>query len=156
MSKVFIVSAKRTPIGSFLGTLKKTHPAELGSVVVKNILEETKIDPAEIDELIAGNILPAGLGQGIARQVSIKAGIPKEVPAYTVNMVCGSGMKTIMNAFTSIKAGFHNLVVVGGTESMSMTPYIIPERTRSGIKMGGFKVKDHMIDDALTDVFNDY
>ncbi|XMB65880.1 acetyl-CoA C-acetyltransferase [Mycoplasmatota bacterium zrk1] len=154
MSKVYIVSAKRTAIGSFLGTLKSVHPADLGAVVVKNILEETKISAERIDEVIVGNILPAGLGQGLGRQVSIKAGIPVSVPAYSLNMVCGSGMKTIMNAFTSIKAGIHNLVVAGGTESMSLSPYLLPEKVRNGIKMVGFNVKDHMIDDALTDAFN--
>ena len=155
MSKVFIVSAKRTAVGSFLGGLSKVHPAELGSTVCKAIIEETKIPVSDIDEVIVGNILPAGQGQGLARQVSIGAGIPIEVPAYGVNMVCGSGMKTIMNAFTSIKAGFHQVVMAGGTESMSQAPFIIPERTRTGIKMGGFTVKDHMIDDALTDAFGD-
>ncbi len=154
MSKVFIVSAKRTPIGSFLGSLSTIHPAQLGSVVVKRILEETKVDPSKIDEVIVGNILPAGQGQGIARQVSINAGIPKEVPAYTLNMVCGSGMKTIMNAFATIKAGMSNLVIVGGTESMSRAPYIVPDKVRNGIKMGGFSLKDHMIDDALIDAFD--
>lgn len=154
MSKVFIVSAKRTPIGSFLGSLGTVHPAELGSTVVKAIIEETKIPVADLDEVIVGNILPAGQGQGIARQVSIGAGIPQEVPAYGLNMVCGSGMKTIMTAFTSIKAGFHNLVIAGGTESMSRAPFIVPENIRSGLKMGGFTVKDHMIDDALMDAFD--
>lgn len=154
MSKVFIVSAKRTPIGSFLGSLGTVHPAELGSTVVKAIIEETKIPVADLDEVIVGNILPAGQGQGIARQVSIGAGIPQEVPAYGLNMVCGSGMKTIMTAFTSIKAGFHNVVIAGGTESMSRAPFIVPENTRSGLKMGGFTVKDHMIDDALMDAFD--
>jgi len=154
VKKVYIVSAKRTPIGAFMGSLSDMHPAEFGAEVVKAILEETKVDPSKIDEVIVGNILPAGLGQGVARQVSIKAGIPTTVPAYALNMVCGSGMKTIMNAYTSIQAGMHNLVIAGGTESMSKAPYLLPDRTRKGIKMGGFAVKDHMIDDALTDAFN--
>ena len=156
MERVFIVSAKRTPIGSFLGSLSTVHPSDFGSVVVKNILEETKIEPSAIDEVIVGNILPAGLGQGLARQISIKAGVPKEVPAYGLNMVCGSGMKTLMNAYTSIKAGIHNVVLVGGAESMSKAPYLVPDSTRNGIKMGGFTAKDHMIDDALMDAFNNY
>lgn len=154
MSKVFIVSAKRTPIGSFMGALSSVHPAELGSIVVKEILNETKIDKSKIDEVIVGNILPAGLGQGVARQVSIGAGLPIEVPAYSINMVCGSGMKTIMNAYTSIKAGIHNLVIAGGTESMSKAPFLAPEKIRNGIKMGEITFKDHMIYDALTDAFN--
>jgi acetyl-CoA C-acetyltransferase len=155
MSKVFIVSAKRTPIGSFLGELSTVHPAQLGATVVKTILEESQVPKEAIDEVIVGNILPAGQGQGIGRQVSIYAGIPKEVPAYSINMACGSGMKTIMTAYANIQLGLHNLVVVGGTESMSKAPYMIPERSRTGLKMGDFKVKDHMIADALWDVFND-
>jgi acetyl-CoA C-acetyltransferase len=154
MSKVFIVSAKRTPIGSFLGSLNTIHPAKLGSIVISDILNETKVPVADIDEVIVGNILPAGQGQGLARQVSIGAGIPIEVPAYSLNMVCGSGMKSILNAYTSIHAGFHNLVIAGGTESMSRAPYLVPEKTRNGIKMGGFSLKDHMIDDALIDAFD--
>ena len=154
MSKVFIVSAKRTPIGSFMGAISSVHPAELGSIVVTDILNETNIDKSKIDEVIVGNILPAGLGQGVARQVSIGAGLPIEVPAYSINMVCGSGMKTIMNAYTSIKAGIHNLVIAGGTESMSKAPFLTPEKIRNGIKMGEITLKDHMIYDALTDAFN--
>lgn len=156
MKRVFIVSAKRTPIGSFLGSLSKVHPSVLGSEVVKSILDETNIPKDKIDEVIVGNILPAGLGQGVARQVSIGAGIPDSVPAYGLNMVCGSGMKTIMNAFSSIQAGLHNVVIAGGTESMSKAPYIIPDRARGGLKFGQFTVKDHMVDDALWDAFNNY
>jgi len=154
MSKVFIVSAKRTAVGSFTGSLSSVHPAELGSTVVKNILEETNIPKDAIDELIAGNILPAGVGQSLGRQISIGAGIPDTVPAYSLNMACGSGMKAIMNAYTSIKAGMHNLIIVGGTESMSQAPFMTPYKVRSGIKMGDFILKDHMIYDALTDAFN--
>ncbi len=152
--KVYVVAAKRTAIGSFMGTLKNVHPALFGAEVVKNILAETALDGGEIDEVIVGNILPAGLGQGVARQVAIHAGIPHHVPAYAVNMVCGSGMKSVMNAFTSIQAGLHHLIIAGGTESMSKAPYILPDKIRPGIKMGGFAVKDHMIDDALMDAFN--
>lgn len=154
MSKVYIVSAKRTAIGSFLGSLSTVHPSDYGSEVVKTILSETKMPVNEIDEVIVGNILPAGLGQGVARQVSIKAGIPITVPAYGVNMVCGSGMKAIMNAYSSIKAGIHNAVIVGGVESMSMAPYLVPGNVRNGIKLGGFTSQDHMISDALTDAFD--
>ncbi len=154
MKKVFVVSAKRTAIGSFLGTLKDVHPADFGAEVVRAILEETHVPARDINEVIVGNILPAGLGQGLARQISIKGGIPTTVPAYGVNMVCGSGMKTMMNAFGNIQSGMHDLVLAGGAESMSKAPYIIPERARSGFKLGGFTVKDHMIDDALMDAFN--
>jgi len=151
MSKVFIVSAKRTATGSFNGSLASVHPAELGSTVVKNILDETKVPVEAIDELIAGNILPAGVGQSLGRQISLGAGIPDHVPAYTLNMACGSGMKAIMNAYTSIKAGMQHLAIVGGTESMSQAPFMTPYKVRSGIKMGDFKLVDHMIYDALTD-----
>ncbi len=156
MKKVFIVAAKRTAIGSFLGSLKDVHPAQLGATLIKNILEETEVNNASIDEVIVGNILPAGLGQGVGRQVAIYGGLPHEVPAYSVNMVCGSGMKALMNAYANIQLGLHHLVFAGGVESMSQAPYLIPEATRSGYKMGEMKIKDHMIYDALTDIFNGY
>lgn len=154
MKKVYIIAAKRTPIGSFLGTLSTVHPSDFAAGVVKNILDKTKVPKDKIDELILGNILPAGLGQGLARQVAIKVGLPQAMPAYGVNMVCGSGMKTIMNGFMSIQAGFHDLVIAGGAESMSQAPYIIPGRARQGLKFGNFEVIDHMVHDALTDAFN--
>ena len=154
VQKVYVVSAKRTAIGSFMGSLSQTHPADFGSDVVKAMLEETKVDPARIDEVQVGNILPAGLGMNLARQISLKAGIPKTVPAYAINMVCGSGMKTLMNAFTAIQSGTQNLVIAGGAESMSMAPYLIPGKARKGIKMGAFETQDHMLHEALTDVFS--
>ncbi len=154
MSKrIFIVGAKRSPIGAFMGALKDVHAADMGSQVLKTLLEETKVPVEKIDEVIVGNILPANLGQGIARQISIKAGIPDSVPAYSLNMACGSGMKAIMNAFSSIKANHTHLVVAGGVESMSGAPYMIPASVRSGKKMGNFEVVDHMVYDALTDAF---
>ncbi len=155
VKRVFIVSAKRTPIGSFLGSLKNTSASDLGAILVKNIITETKINPADIDEVIVGNILPAGQGQGVARQVALKGGVPMEVPAYSLNIACGSGMKAVMNALTSIRAGYSNLVIAGGVESMSGSPYLLPADTRTGHKMGDFKVIDHMIHDALTDAFDD-
>ncbi|MDF2698662.1 MAG: thlA [Haloplasmataceae bacterium] len=154
MSKVFIVAAKRTAIGSFLGTLKDVHPADLGATIVKKLVDETKVNPTEIDEVIVGNILPAGLGQGVGRQVAIKAGLPQNVPGYTLNIACGSGMKAIMNGYAHIKTGMHHLVIAGGVESMSRAPYLIPYTTRNGYKMGDMKVIDHMINDALTDAFD--
>ena len=114
MKKVYIVDAKRTAIGTMLGTLKDRTPGELGSVVVKNILETTKFDPAKVDELICGNILMAGQKQGVGRQVQIHAGIPQEVPGYSVNMLCGSGMKAVMNAFADIQSNFADVVIAGG------------------------------------------
>lgn len=155
MSKVFIVAAKRTAIGKFSGTIAGVSAAELGSVVIKNILEETKIDPSKIDEVIVGNILSAGQKQGIARQAAINAGIPQEVPAYGINMICGSGMKSILNAYANIKAGEANLIIAGGTESMSGSAFALPASIRNGIKMGEFKAIDTMIVDGLTDAFSD-
>lgn len=154
MNKVYICAAKRTAIGSMLGTLKSVHPADLGAVVVKNLLKETNLDPSKVDELICGNVLPAGKGQGLGRQVAIKADLPISVPAYSLNMVCGSGMKAVMNAYMSIKANMSKIVIAGGCENMSSAPYIIPESTRNGVKMGGFKVVDHMVYDALTDAYS--
>ncbi len=156
MSKVFIVSAKRTAIGSFLGSLKDVHPANLGAELIRNMLEETKVNPEVIDEVIVGNVLSAGLGQGVGRQVSILGGIPDSVPGYSLNMVCGSGMKAVMNAYVNIKAGVSHLIFAGGVESMSRAPYLIPGATRKGYKMGEMTVKDHMIYDSLTDVYNQY
>ncbi|WP_105616258.1 acetyl-CoA C-acetyltransferase [Vallitalea okinawensis] len=156
MSRVYIVAAQRTAIGSFLGTIKDIHPADLGATVLKDIIQKTTIHPASIDEVIIGNVLPAEQGQGIARQVAIKAGIPVEVPAYTLNMVCGSGMKAIMNGYTSIKANMHHLVVAGGVESMSRTPFILPSHARRGHKLGDMVAKDHLVYDALTDAFEGY
>jgi acetyl-CoA C-acetyltransferase len=156
MKKVYIISAKRTAVGSFLGGLSTVHPGVYGAEVIKSILEETKMPVEHIDEVIVGNVLPAGLGQGVARQVSLNAGIPESIPAYGVNMVCGSGMKSIMNAYSSIKSGLHEVVIAGGVESMSKAPYLVPSNTRSGVKMGGFSAEDHMIKDALWDSFNDY
>jgi len=152
-NKVFIVGAKRSPIGAFMGALKDVHAADMGSQVLKALLDETHIPVEKINEVIVGNILPANLGQGIARQISIKAGIPESVPAYSLNMACGSGMKAIMNAYSSIKANQTHLVVTGGVESMSGAPYMIPASVRSGKKMGNFEMVDHMVYDALTDAF---
>jgi len=118
-------------------------------------LEETSVPKERITEVIVGNILPANIGQGIARQISIKSGIPDSVPAYSLNMVCGSGMKAIMNAYVGIQAGFSEIVVAGGVESMSGAPYMITGKTRSGYKMGAMQVEDHMIKDALTDAFGE-
>jgi len=156
MSKVYIVSAKRTAVGSFMGSLSGVKSAKLGGAVIRNIIEETKIDPKNIDEVILGNVLSAGQGQGVGRQAAIDGGVPVEVPAYTVNIICGSGMKSVMLAYNAIKSGEANLIMAGGVESMSTAPYLIPESTRSGHKMGDFKTIDHMVFDALTDAFEGY
>ncbi len=154
MSKVFIVAAKRTAIGKFLGGLANVSAADLGAAVISNILSETKIDPSALDEVIVGNILCAGQGQGIARQAAVKGGVPKEVPAYGVNMICGSGMKAILNAYTSIKSGDAQLILAGGTESMSGSGFVTPGQVRQGHKMGNLTLIDHMVCDGLTDAFS--
>jgi acetyl-CoA C-acetyltransferase len=156
MSKVYIVAAKRTAIGKFLGTLAPLSAADMAAVVIKNILEETGVNPAKIDEVIVGNILMAGQKQGIARQAAIKAGIPQEVPAYGINMICGSGMKSLINAFASIKSGEANLILAGGTESMSNAGFVLPGTLRNGQKMMDFSAVDHMVCDGLTDAFQGY
>lgn len=153
--KVFIVGAKRSPIGAFLGTLKDVHPADMGTQVLSKLLQETGVPKDQITEVIVGNILPANIGQGIARQISIKSGIPDTVPAYSLNMVCGSGMKSIMNAYVGIQAGFSDIVVAGGVESMSGAPFMVSGKVRSGNKMGSMQMEDHMIKDALTDAFGE-
>ncbi len=154
MGKVYIVGAKRTAIGSFLGSMKNVSPATMGAEVVKTLLLETKIPVDAIDEVVTGNVLPAGHGQGIGRQVAIQAGIGYEVPAYSVNMICGSGMKSVLMAYDKIKAGNANIIIAGGAESMSSAPYLSPKNTRQGIKMGQFVMQDHMVLDALTDAYS--
>ncbi|NLM85186.1 MAG: acetyl-CoA C-acetyltransferase [Clostridiales bacterium] len=153
MSKVYIAAARRTAIGSFMGNLSGADTAQVGAEVVKAALADAKIAPEKVDELICGNILSAGLGQGIARQVAVKAGIPVEVCAYSLNMLCGSGMKAVLNAAQAIKAGDADVIVAGGVENMSAAPYLLPKDVRKGVKMGAFQVEDHMLKDALTDAF---
>lgn len=156
MKKVYIVEAKRTSIGGFLGGLSPLKAGELGAQLLREILKNQTALVPHIDEVLIGNVLPAGQGQGIARQVSIGAGVPVEIPATTLNMVCGSGMKTVMIGYANIKAGFHHLVVAGGSESMSNAPFLVPASVRKGNKLGGMQTLDHLVDDALTDVFNHY
>ncbi len=157
MKKVYIVSAKRTAIGKFMGSLSSFNPGELGAIVIKDILKETGIAPDIVDSVIVGNILSAGQMQGVARQCAIKAGIPAEVPAYAINMVCGSGMKSVMNGFADILSGAAEIVIAGGSESMSNSGFIMPGGTlRGGVKMGHIQAVDHMIYDGLTDAFNNY
>ena len=151
MRKSYIVSAKRTAIGSFLGGLATVKPKDMGSAVVKALLEDANVAPENVDEVICGNVLDAGLGQNIGRTIALEAGIPETVCAHSVNMVCGSGLRTVMEAVMSIQCGFNDIVVAGGVESMSGAPYLIPANTRTGNKMGNFTVVDHMIYDALTD-----
>lgn len=154
MIEVVIVSAVRTPIGNFGGMFKNTSAVELGSVILKESLQKISLNPNEIDEVILGNVLGAGLGQNVARQVSIKAGIPKEVPAFTINKVCGSGLKSLVLAAQSIALGDNEIVVAGGTENMSQAPYLLPNM-RFGKRMGNCTVIDSVLSDGLMDAFDD-
>ena len=156
MSKVYIINAKRSPIGKFLGSLSSLRPSELAGQVIKKTIEESNIDPKTVDEVILGNVLPAGHGQGIGRQASIYAGIPYEVPAYTLNIICGSGMKSVMTAYSQIKSGVANLIVAGGVEVMSQSAYVTSSSVRTGSKMGSMELTDTLVNDGLTDSFNNY
>lgn len=155
MKEVVIVSALRSAVGSFGGNFKNIPAPELGAEVIKAVLEETDLDPATIDEVIFGNVLQAGLGQNPARQAAMKAGIPQEVPAVTINKVCGSGLKTVNLAAQAIKAGDGEIFIVGGMENMSRAPYLDP-KARWGKRMGDSKTIDEMIKDGLHCAFNDY
>lgn len=155
MREVVIVSAVRTPVGSFGGALKDTSAVTLGALVVKAAIEKAGIKPELIDEVVFGCVLQGGLGQNVARQVSIAAGIPQEVPSLTINKVCGSGLRSVALAAQIIKAGDADCVIAGGTENMSLAPYVVPS-ARWGARMGDAKMVDMMVYDGLTDVFNNY
>ncbi|ACV62558.1 acetyl-CoA acetyltransferase [Desulfofarcimen acetoxidans DSM 771] len=155
MRDAVIVSAVRTAVGSFGGALKDIPAAELGAIVIAEALKRAGISGEQVDEVIFGNVLGAGLGQNVSRQCSLKAGIPIEVPTYSVNKVCGSGLKTVGMAMQMIRAEEADIVVAGGTESMSMAPYLM-EKARWGMRMGDGKVVDAMIKDGLWDAFNNY
>ena len=155
MKDLYIVNCCRTAIGSFGGSLKGVPAADLGAIVVKEALNRAGMKPEQVDELMFGCILTAGLGQNVARQVAIKAGLPIEVPAYTVSMVCGSGMKSVIEGARAILAGDANVVVCGGTENMSAAPYAIPA-ARWGARMGNNKIIDTMVNDGLWDAYNNY
>ena len=155
MKDLYVVNCCRTAIGSFGGSLKNTPAAEMGAVVVKEALKRANIAPENVDEVMFGCILTAAQGQNVARQVAIKAGIPYSVPAYTVGMVCGSGMKSVIEGARSILAGDSDVVVCGGTENMSAAPYAAPD-ARWGARMGDKKLVDTMIKDGLWDAYNNY
>jgi len=155
MREVIIASAVRTPIGSFGGVLSKVSAVDLGAIVVKEAIVRAGITSKQVDEVFMGCILQAGLGQGIARQSSIKAGIPVETPATTINMLCGSGLSSVAIAAQTILAGDNDIVIAGGTENMSQAVYVMP-KARWGAKMGDAKMVDTMLHDALTDAFNNY
>ena len=155
MKDLYIVNCCRTAIGSFGGSLKGVPAADLGAIVVKEALNRAGMKPEQVDELMFGCILTAGLGQNVARQVAIKAELPYSVPAYTVGMVCGSGMKSVIEGARAILAGDANVVVCGGTENMSSAPYAIPA-ARWGARMGNNKIIDTMVNDGLWDAYNNY
>lgn len=155
MTEVVIVAAVRTPIGSFGGSLKDISTVDLGSLVIKNAIERAGLEPEQVDEVIMGNVLGAGLGQNVARQMSVHAGVPVTVPAFTINKVCGSGLKAVQLAVQAVLCGDAEVVVAGGAENMSQAPYILPNQ-RWGSRMGNATVVDTMLRDGLTDGFEDY
>ncbi len=155
MKEIYIVNCCRTAVGSFGGSLKDTPAAELGSIVIKEALNRAGVKPEQVDEVMFGCILTAAQGQNVARQASLKAGVPVSVPAYTVGMVCGSGMKSVIEGARSILAGDADIVVAGGTENMSAAPYALPS-ARWGARMFDNKMVDSMVKDGLWDAFNDY
>ena len=155
MREVVIASAVRTPIGSFGGALKDVSAADLGALVIKEAVNRAGIKGEQVEEVLMGNVIQAGLGQNIARQSTVKAGLPVEVPAMTINKVCGSGLRTVALAAQMIKAGDADIIVAGGTENMSQAPYVL-KGARWGQRMGDGKMVDSMINDALTDAFNNY
>jgi acetyl-CoA C-acetyltransferase len=155
MRDIYVVNCCRTAVGSFGGSLKDTPATDLGAIVVKEALNRAGVKPEQVDELMFGCILTAAQGQNPARQVGIKAGLPFSVPAYTVGMVCGSGMKSVIEAGRAIASGDAEIVVAGGTENMSAAPYALPNE-RWGARMGDKKVVDTMIKDGLWDAYNNY
>jgi len=155
MTDVYIVSACRTPVGSFGGALRDTGAVTLGTIVVKEALARAGVAPDTVDEVILGCVLTAGLGQNVARQVTINAGLPVSVPAMTINMVCGSGMKSVIEAARAIKAGDSQIIVAGGTESMSGAAYA-SMNTRWGARTGDTTLVDTLLKDGLHDAFHGY
>ena len=155
MKEVYVVNCCRTAIGSFGGSLKDTPAAEMGATVIKEALSRAGVKPEQVDEVMFGCILTAGLGQNVARQCALKAGIPISVPAYTVGMVCGSGMKSVIEGARAILTGDADIIVAGGTENMSAAPFALPNE-RWGARMGDKKVVDTMIKDGLWDAYNNY
>ena len=155
MKKAVIVSAARTPIGSFGGAFASLSAVDLGVIAAKEAIKRAGIEPAMVEEVYLGNVLGAGLGQNVARQVSLGAGIPIETPALTINMVCGSGLRAVSMAAQFVESGQCDIILCGGTESMSDAPYLLP-KARWGHRMGDGKVVDYMVHDGLWDIYNDY
>ena len=155
MKDVVIVAATRTPVGSFQGALATVPAVELGATVIRQLLQTTGLDPAEVDEVIMGQVLTAGAGQNPARQASIHAGLPVAVPSMTLNKVCGSGLKALHLGTQAIRCGDAEVIIAGGQESMSLANYVLPG-ARTGLRMGHASLVDTMISDGLWDAFNDY
>ncbi len=151
MRKAYIVAAKRSAIGTFMGSLTDVDVADMGATVLKETIKQANIDSANLDEVIIGNVIAAGLGQNIARNVAFKAGIPVEVCAQSINMLCGSGLKAVMEATLRIQANFGDLYVAGGVESMTRAPFLLSYKNRKGVKSGDMTVVDSMLHDGLTD-----
>jgi acetyl-CoA C-acetyltransferase len=154
MKKVVITSAKRTPIGALSGTLSSLSAAQLGSIAIKGVIEDSKIDPSKVDEVIFGNVLTAGQGQAPARQAAIYAGLPEKTECMTINKMCGSGLKAVMLAQQAIQCGHSDVIIAGGQESMSNAPYLLPN-ARVGYRLGNGELVDSMVKDGLWDVYND-
>ncbi len=154
-TEIVIVAAARTAVGKFGGTLAKTPAPELGAVVIKALLERSGLSGEQINEVILGQVLTAGSGQNAARQSVIKAGLPHAVPGFTINKVCGSGLKAVMLAAQAIRDGDSDIIIAGGQENMSMAPHVLPN-SRDGQRMGDWKLVDTMITDGLWDVYNQY
>jgi len=155
LEEVAIVAAVRTPVGKFQGSLSALSATRLGAVVVREVVRRAGLDPAQVDECIMGNVLPAGLGQNPARQAALYGGLANEVAALTINKVCGSGLKAVGLAVQAIQTGNASIVVAGGMESMTNAPYLLPQG-RQGFRMGHSTVVDSMVQDGLWDVYNDY
>jgi acetyl-CoA C-acetyltransferase len=155
MQDVVIVAATRTAIGSFQGSLANVSAVDLGAAVIRQLLAQTDLDPAQVDEVIMGQVLTAGAGQNPARQAAIKAGLPFAVPAMTLNKVCGSGLKALHLAAQAIRCGDAEVIIAGGQENMSLANYVLPG-ARTGLRMGHSQIVDTMISDGLWDAFNDY
>ncbi|MBO6011160.1 MAG: acetyl-CoA C-acetyltransferase [Oscillospiraceae bacterium] len=155
MQDIYLVSCCRTAIGSFGGTLKDTPAPELGAIVAKAALQRAGLKGDEVDEVMFGCVLTSGLGQNVARQVALAAGVPVEKPAYTVGMVCGSGMKAVIEGARAIAAGDADIILAGGTENMSAAPYLVPS-ARFGARMNNVKMIDSMVNDGLWEKYNNY
>ncbi|MGI4858102.1 MAG: acetyl-CoA C-acetyltransferase [Janthinobacterium lividum] len=155
MKQIVIVAAARTAVGKFGGALAKVPAPVLGAVVIRAVLERAGLDPARVSEVVMGQVLTAGAGQNPARQAAVQAGVPVEIPAMTINQVCGSGLKAVMLAANAILAGDADIVVAGGQETMSAAPHVLPG-SRDGFRMGEARLLDSMLVDGLWDAFNDY